>query len=201
MWGNSSSVIDSTHWTRWVIVCSESNDVYCISAEIRNTIYAQIERRPVLRVYYIVLLLRYISHWSFKSYLIHSCVGVEVLTAMAMKISVSSDITPCSLVEVNRPFGGTHRFRLHGERINQQNRAMLAACFMLISCLVCCLTLRRYVPPKRQLVFPRLHGVTRRYNSYYIHFYFLLLVIFVAANVTGYKSCTLQTILLFYSSV
>jgi hypothetical protein len=36
-----------------------------------------------------------------------SSVGFEVLTAEVMKKSVCWDITPCSLLKVNRSFGGT----------------------------------------------------------------------------------------------
>jgi hypothetical protein len=34
-------------------------------------------------------------------------VGVDVLTAVVMKISIFWDITPCSPLKVNRRFGGT----------------------------------------------------------------------------------------------
>jgi hypothetical protein len=36
----------------------------------------------------------------------HYCVTFEVLTAVVMKSSIFWDITPCSLLEINRGFGG-----------------------------------------------------------------------------------------------
>jgi hypothetical protein len=53
-------------------------------------------------------------------------VGFEVLTAVVMKSSIFWDITPCSLLKVNRGFGGTYRHHLQGRRIslarNQRER-------------------------------------------------------------------------------
>jgi hypothetical protein len=39
-------------------------------------------------------------------------IGLEVLTAVIMKISILRDITSCSRLKVNRRFGGT--YGLHG---------------------------------------------------------------------------------------
>jgi hypothetical protein len=41
-------------------------------------------------------------------------VAFEVLAAVAMKSSVFWDITPCSLLKVNRGFGGIYRFHFEG---------------------------------------------------------------------------------------
>jgi hypothetical protein len=46
-------------------------------------------------------------------------VGVEVFTAVVMKISIFWDIMPCSSSEINRRFGGTCRFHLKRQRISQ----------------------------------------------------------------------------------
>jgi hypothetical protein len=39
-------------------------------------------------------------------------VGSEVLTAVVVKSTIFWDITPCSLLSVNRGFGGTYRLHL-----------------------------------------------------------------------------------------
>jgi hypothetical protein len=41
-------------------------------------------------------------------------VGFEVLTAVVMKSFIFWDVTPCSLLKVDRRFGGTFRFHLQG---------------------------------------------------------------------------------------
>jgi hypothetical protein len=41
-------------------------------------------------------------------------VGFEVLTAVVMKSTIFWDIMPCSLLKVNRRFGGTYRLHNHG---------------------------------------------------------------------------------------
>jgi hypothetical protein len=73
-------------------------------------------------------------------------VGFEVLTAVVMKHSVISDITPCSLFEVNRHFGGTYHLRIHGVRISQiryqHEAALLVTCFILVSYLTYSSTLK-----------------------------------------------------------
>jgi hypothetical protein len=59
------------------------------------------------------------SGFGIKSLYIRVCdirlniVGFEVLTAVAMKISILWDITPCSPLKVNRSFGehGASMFR------------------------------------------------------------------------------------------
>jgi hypothetical protein len=44
-------------------------------------------------------------------------VGLEALTAVTMKRTVSSDMTPCSQVEVYVSFGGTYILHLQGRRV------------------------------------------------------------------------------------
>jgi hypothetical protein len=46
-------------------------------------------------------------------------VGFVVLKALVKESSVFSDVTPCSLLKVNRRFGGTYRLHLQGRRISQ----------------------------------------------------------------------------------
>jgi hypothetical protein len=41
-------------------------------------------------------------------------VGFDVLTAVVMKSTIFWDITPCSLLSVNRRFGGTYSLHLQG---------------------------------------------------------------------------------------
>jgi hypothetical protein len=82
------------------------------------------------------------------------------LLAVVMKNSIFWDITSCSLLKVNRRFGGACRLHLQGRRIRQA-RACLPPAFTLI---LACLILRnwkwrRHAPPKRRLTFNRLHGV------------------------------------------
>jgi hypothetical protein len=48
----------------------------------------------------------------------HTCLVFEVLTAVAMKSSVSWDITPCSPVKMSQRFGGTCYLNLQGRRIS-----------------------------------------------------------------------------------
>jgi hypothetical protein len=55
-----------------------------------------------------------------------------------MKRSVFWDITPCSSLKGNRRFGRTCRLYLWGRKI----KTLLAAVFILISCLVCSSTLK-----------------------------------------------------------
>jgi hypothetical protein len=50
---------------------------------------------------------------------IYISVGFEVLTAVVMKSTVFCDITPCSLLSVNRRFGGTSRLHLQGRKISR----------------------------------------------------------------------------------
>jgi hypothetical protein len=45
-------------------------------------------------------------------------VGFEVLTVVVMKSTIFWDIKLCSLLKVNRRFGGTYRLHLQGRRIS-----------------------------------------------------------------------------------
>jgi hypothetical protein len=56
-------------------------------------------------------------------------VGFEVLTPVVMKNSIFWDITPCSLLKVNRLFGGIYRHHLQGRRISQARYNLLATWF------------------------------------------------------------------------
>jgi hypothetical protein len=46
--------------------------------------------------------------------------GFEVLTAVVIKSSIFWDITPCSLLKVNRRFGGIYRLHLQDRRLRWQ---------------------------------------------------------------------------------
>jgi hypothetical protein len=58
------------------------------------------------------------------------------------------DIMPCSLLKVNRRFGGTYRFHLKGLKISQARNQLEAGSEQ-----------RRNVPPNRRLTSNGLHGV------------------------------------------
>jgi hypothetical protein len=53
--------------------------------------------------------------------LIGTCAGFEVLTEVVMKNSIFWNITPCSLLKVNRNFGGTcpSNFRVKNKTNNK----------------------------------------------------------------------------------
>jgi hypothetical protein len=67
-------------------------------------------------------------------------VGIEVLTAVVMKSTIFWDITPCSLLKVNRRFGGTYRLHLQGRRTSRASN--LPPAFTLVSCSVHSSTLK-----------------------------------------------------------
>jgi hypothetical protein len=58
----------------------------------------------------------YLLSWAYNQV---RQVGLEVLTAVVMKSTIFWDITPRSLLKVNRRFGGTYRLHLHGWRISR----------------------------------------------------------------------------------
>jgi hypothetical protein len=61
----------------------------------------------------------------------------EVLTVVVMKSSIFWDITPCSLLKVNRRFGGTYRLHLQDRRISEaRNQYETCSKPMLVSFLV-----------------------------------------------------------------
>jgi hypothetical protein len=62
-----------------------------------------------------------------------------------MKSSIFWDITPCSPLRVNEPFGGTCRLHLQNQRISQprnQNKDLLATWFTVVSFLTYSSTLK-----------------------------------------------------------
>jgi hypothetical protein len=65
-------------------------------------------------------------------------VGFKDFTAAVMKSSVFWDITLCSPLKVNRPFGGTYRLHRQGRKICQarnQRESRWKPVFTLVSCL------------------------------------------------------------------
>jgi hypothetical protein len=89
---------------------------------------------------------------------------LEVLTAVIMKITIFWDKTPCSLLKVNRRFGGTYRFHLRGLRIilaRNKRESMWQADLagFLLGLFFDSEDRRRYFPPKRRLTFDELDGV------------------------------------------
>jgi hypothetical protein len=85
----------------------------------------------------------------------HICLKIhyEIIfqTTPRLRSSVFWDITQCSRLKVNRRFGGTCRLHLQGWRIsrarNQRESRWEAELW------------RRFVPPKRRVIFNGLHGV------------------------------------------
>jgi hypothetical protein len=93
-------------------------------------------------------------------------VGFEVLTAVVIKSNLFWDITPCSLLEVNRRFGGKYLRHLQGRRIIRV-RYHSCAFYLLSRWFLAQLILRPwrwrwYFPPKCLLTFNGLHGVNPR---------------------------------------
>jgi hypothetical protein len=97
-------------------------------------------------------------------------VGFDVLTAVVKKSPVFWNITPCRSLKVNRRFGGTCRLHVQGKTISKarnQHEALLT-CFMLVSCLAYCSTLKMEATcsSKMSVACNGLHGVrTLRYDS------------------------------------
>jgi hypothetical protein len=50
---------------------------------------------------------------------LHNRVGFEVRTAVVIKSTIFWDITPCSILKVNRRFGGIYRLHLQGRKISR----------------------------------------------------------------------------------
>jgi hypothetical protein len=69
-------------------------------------------------------------------------VGFEVIIGMVVKSIILWDTTPCSLVNVNRLFGGTCRLHLQGWKVSQtrnqhelgRNHGRSITCFRLVPC-------------------------------------------------------------------
>jgi hypothetical protein len=76
------------------------------------------------KIYWIYLYL----NWCFEYICTYMCVclreggiaqvGFEVLTAVVMKSTAFWDITQCSLLKVNRRFGGTYCLHLQGRKLS-----------------------------------------------------------------------------------
>jgi hypothetical protein len=113
------------------------------------------------------------------------------LAGILLKRSIFRDITPCIPLKICRRFGGTRSLQLRGRRM----RALLTACFMLVSCFACSSilkmettrssetpidfqwTIRRYIPENRTLYNHRCENL-KSYKAYYclvlnlkIHYY------------------------------
>jgi hypothetical protein len=86
-------------------------------------------------------------------------VRFEILTAVVIKSSIFWDISSCSLLKVNRRFGGTCRLHLQGRRISQ---ALLATCFILVYCLDYSSTLKMEAKCSSETSFD-IQRTTRRY--------------------------------------
>jgi hypothetical protein len=56
----------------------------------------------------------------------------EVLTSVVMKSFIFWDITPCSLLKVNRRFGGTCHLHLQGLRVSRMKQAARKAARFLV---------------------------------------------------------------------
>jgi hypothetical protein len=86
-------------------------------------------------------------------------------TLSKAKSTVFSDIAPCSLLSVNRRFGGTYRFHVQGRKnkLSKKSAWKQVASRMLSRWFLAQLIFlpwrwRRYVPPKRRLTLNGLHG-------------------------------------------
>jgi hypothetical protein len=87
--------------------------------------------------------------------------SLQVLTAPFTQGFVLWDITTCNQLKVNPRFGRKCRLYIKFRRTSPTRNNLLATCFKL---LLSCLTLlpwrwRQHVPPKRQLISHKLHGV------------------------------------------
>jgi hypothetical protein len=89
--------------------------------------------------------------------------GFEVLTAVVMTITIIWDITPCTPFKVILRFGGIYRLHIQGG-ITEQNTRVKADGKQLLSHWYLTRFIwpwrwRRYVPPKRRLIFSGLYAV------------------------------------------
>jgi hypothetical protein len=60
-------------------------------------------------------------------------IGVEVLTAVVIKSAIFWDITPCSLLKVNRCFGGTYCLHFQGRKICRERSQVANRAFTQVS--------------------------------------------------------------------
>jgi hypothetical protein len=85
-------------------------------------------------------------------------------TSAYLKRTIFWDMTPCSLLKVNRRFGGTYRLHLQGRRIRRasnqrESRRQAEQGWFLARLILRPWRWRQYVTPKRRLTFTGLHGV------------------------------------------
>jgi hypothetical protein len=91
----------------------------------------------------------------------YPCVGIEVLTEVVIKSSFFRDITPCSPLKFTRYFGGTFCLYLQGRRTSPKKTSVKQ---------VASRGWRQHVPPKRWLIFKRLHSVISRKIEIFISY-------------------------------
>jgi hypothetical protein len=96
---------------------------------------------------------------------LYSFVGFEVFTAVVMKSIIFWDMTPCSLLSVNRRFGGTYRLHLQGRR-NKFGKKPASKQVASLS-VDTQWTTRRHIPEDDTLVFfcQKLYFTTYEYNK------------------------------------
>jgi hypothetical protein len=77
-------------------------------------------------------------------------------------------LTPCSLVEIRRHFGGTDWIHFQGREVNEaRNESKQAESLLLVSCLAYSSTLK--IPPKRRCISTGLRGVTNQDIVFFRH--------------------------------
>jgi hypothetical protein len=104
----------------------------------------------------------------------NSFTGFEVPTVVVIQNSVFWDITPSSLLKVNRHFGGICDLHRQGWRISQaknQHKTLLATCFMLVLTWLILWPWRWgwHIPPKCQLTFSGLHDIILQKTEYFLN--------------------------------
>jgi hypothetical protein len=84
----------------------------------------------------------------------------EALTAVTIKSSIFRVIIPCIPLKVKWHFGGTYYLNLQGRRVSQARNQKEGGSMFLAWLSLRSWRWKRHVPPKRQLTFTGLHGVT-----------------------------------------
>jgi hypothetical protein len=64
----------------------------------------------------------------------YSYVGFKVLTVVVMKSTILWDITPCSLLSVNRRFRGIYRLHLQGRKNKLSKKSAVVKQILSASC-------------------------------------------------------------------
>lgn len=131
-----------------------------------------------------------LADWYMKLYLRKSF-GFDVLWVVPIRSSTFWDIMLCTLVKVNRHLGVTYCLNLQDQRLSH---ALLAACFVLVSCLAYFLILKmvtcslkkkqkknlnftrlwRYYTPEetplhlRNSALPETTATSRKFSHYYL---------------------------------